>query len=278
MSGAEVTAVWSGTQCISHAFAIPDEGLVLGRDLLPATTDDRISREHARVARAGDRLVVTDAGSRNGTYVNGRALVTDAVEVLPGALIRTGRTLWAIVSGAAGRDVAGKIQEIFDTVRAAAKDVAIHPSLFEECLLSPPTHRPLLGIVTNAAIQCAREGRDLRGGDLEVAPNVGTWAVFPGISSAVGAGRRIAEKLSGSTTRMIVGGNALVEARSGTRRAAVTCPPSTAFLVELFDADILVASGHTLEDGEALAAATAWLGGTPLGELVRARAFLRAGA
>ena len=274
MAGERVVAVWDGALCMSHGFPIPDEGLVLGRELLPASRDDRISRQHARIARAGEKFVVTDCGSRNGTYVNGRALSTDSVEVLPGALIRTGHTLWVIVAGSAGSDLAGRIAHIFDTVRAAAKDIAIHPSLFEECLLSPPTHWPLLGIVTNAAIECARAGRDLRGSDLEESPDRGTFAVFPGISSAVGAGRRIAKHLSGATTRMLIGGNTLVEARSGERRVAITCPPSTAYLVELYDADTLVASGRTLEDDDAIAAATAWLAGSDLDEHVRASAFL----
>jgi hypothetical protein len=48
-----------------------------------------ISRRHAMLARAGDRVVITDSGSTNGTFVNGR-WVTQA-EVLPGDKLRFGQ-------------------------------------------------------------------------------------------------------------------------------------------------------------------------------------------
>ncbi|HSS01264.1 MAG TPA: hypothetical protein VLM79_29600, partial [Kofleriaceae bacterium] len=42
--------VWTGAAPTIQAFRIPPTGLVLGRELLDDTTDDRISRQHARVA------------------------------------------------------------------------------------------------------------------------------------------------------------------------------------------------------------------------------------
>src|SRR5258706_14070163 len=63
-----VVVVWSGAHPVVHAFRIPSSGLVLGRELLENTTDDRISRQHARVSWKDKRFVVTDLGSRNGTY------------------------------------------------------------------------------------------------------------------------------------------------------------------------------------------------------------------
>jgi pSer/pThr/pTyr-binding forkhead associated (FHA) protein len=56
---------------------------VIGRDegadlLLPLT---QISGVHARIERRGDRLVLTDAGSKNGTTVNGEAIKERALRV-----------------------------------------------------------------------------------------------------------------------------------------------------------------------------------------------------
>src|SRR5882672_8640011 len=85
--------IWSGAAPTIQAFRIPPGGLVLGRELLGNTTDDRISRQHARVAWRDRRFVVTDLGSRNGTYAGGHALVDREVTVTPPSVVRTGRTV-----------------------------------------------------------------------------------------------------------------------------------------------------------------------------------------
>jgi transcriptional regulator of acetoin/glycerol metabolism len=85
--------IWSGATPTIHAFRIPPDGLVLGRELLTTTTDDRISRQHARVAWRDRRFVVTDLGSRNGTYTGGNALVDGEVTVTAPSVVRTGRTV-----------------------------------------------------------------------------------------------------------------------------------------------------------------------------------------
>jgi predicted component of type VI protein secretion system len=88
-----VVVVWSGATPTVQAFRIPQAGLVLGRELLDHTTDDRISRQHARVMWRDKRFVVTDLGSRNGTYAGGHALVDREVTVTPPSVVRTGRTV-----------------------------------------------------------------------------------------------------------------------------------------------------------------------------------------
>jgi transcriptional regulator of acetoin/glycerol metabolism len=85
--------VWSGAAPTIRAFRIPAEGLVLGRELLADTTDDRISRQHARVAWRDRRFIVTDLGSRNGTYTGGNPLVDREVTVTAPSVVRTGRTV-----------------------------------------------------------------------------------------------------------------------------------------------------------------------------------------
>src|SRR4051812_27820628 len=88
-----VVVVWSGALPVVQAFRIPEGGLVIGRELLETTTDDRISRQHARVVWHDRRFVVTDLGSRNGTYAGGHALVDREVTVTPPSIVRTGRTV-----------------------------------------------------------------------------------------------------------------------------------------------------------------------------------------
>lgn len=85
--------VWTGSAPTIRAFRIPSSGLVLGRELLADTTDDRISRQHARVAWRDRRFVVTDLGSRNGTYTGGNPLVDREVTVTAPSVVRTGRTV-----------------------------------------------------------------------------------------------------------------------------------------------------------------------------------------
>jgi transcriptional regulator with PAS, ATPase and Fis domain len=88
-----IVVVWSGAQPSVQVFRVPPAGLVIGRELLGATSDDRISRQHARVVWKDRRFAVTDLGSRNGTYVGGHALVDREVTVTPPSIVRTGRTV-----------------------------------------------------------------------------------------------------------------------------------------------------------------------------------------
>lgn len=85
--------VWTGATPTIQTFRIPPDGLVLGRELLENTTDDRVSRQHARVAWRDNRFVVTDLGSRNGTYTGGNPLVDREVTVTAPSVVRTGRTV-----------------------------------------------------------------------------------------------------------------------------------------------------------------------------------------
>ncbi len=68
-----VIIVFSGAERRFLPYGIEDAPFVVGRigavgSLLP---DDRLSRQHARIALSADGWVVQDLGSRNGTYVDG---------------------------------------------------------------------------------------------------------------------------------------------------------------------------------------------------------------
>jgi transcriptional regulator of acetoin/glycerol metabolism len=88
-----VVVVWTGAQPTVQVFRVPAAGLVIGRELLQATSDDRISRQHARILWKDRRFSVTDLGSRNGTYAGGHALIDREVTVTPPSVVRTGRTV-----------------------------------------------------------------------------------------------------------------------------------------------------------------------------------------
>lgn len=63
----------------------PGQTFVLDRDLLAigrdptnniVVNDPQVSRQHARIARQGDLMVIEDVGSTNGTFVNGMRLTS----------------------------------------------------------------------------------------------------------------------------------------------------------------------------------------------------------
>lgn len=88
-----VVVVWSGATPTVQSFRIPATGLIVGRELLDSTTDDRISRQHVRITWRDKRFVVTDLGSRNGTYAGGTLLSDREVTVTAPSVVRTGRTV-----------------------------------------------------------------------------------------------------------------------------------------------------------------------------------------
>jgi pSer/pThr/pTyr-binding forkhead associated (FHA) protein len=122
-----VLVVWSGASPCTHTFRVPPTGLVLGRELLETTTDDRISRQHARITWADRRFVVTDLGSRNGTYAGGHALVDREVTVTPPSIVRTGRTVTVLVED---------IRKFEGGTIAARHDAIVGPSTLPLWLLA----------------------------------------------------------------------------------------------------------------------------------------------
>jgi DNA-binding NtrC family response regulator len=76
---------------------LPDSGAVIGRAWLAerGLADGEVSSAHLRIDRAGGALRVADAGSRNGTWVNGlRLAARDLTPLVDGAVVRIGKTLF----------------------------------------------------------------------------------------------------------------------------------------------------------------------------------------
>ena len=111
--------VWSGPAPTIQAFRIPPDGLVIGRELLDDTPDDRISRQHARITWRDRRFVVTDLGSRNGTYIGGNPLVDREVTVTAPSVVRTGRTVSVLLDD---------IRRFEDALVATLHDSIVGPS------------------------------------------------------------------------------------------------------------------------------------------------------
>jgi hypothetical protein len=65
----------AGSPCYA-ALALPPQGCVLGRATPDGwlAADERVSRQHTRISRVAGCFSVEDAGSRNGTYVDGTLL------------------------------------------------------------------------------------------------------------------------------------------------------------------------------------------------------------
>jgi len=59
-----------------QTFTLDQERITLGRDpsCEIAISDPQVSRQHARITRQGEMIVIEDLGSTNGTFVNGMRL------------------------------------------------------------------------------------------------------------------------------------------------------------------------------------------------------------
>ena len=88
---------------VEHPHALPrlvafDSSPILvgrGPNCTIALDDDQVSREHAQFVVRDDRVIVRDLGSRNGTFVNGAAIVGDVV-VGDDDLVAIGRARLAV--------------------------------------------------------------------------------------------------------------------------------------------------------------------------------------
>ncbi|HZU12847.1 MAG TPA: FHA domain-containing protein [Chloroflexota bacterium] len=73
-----------------QTFVLPAEAMIGRLESCQISVPDKsVSREHARVVRLGDRYVVRDLGSTNGTLVNGRRISGD-VPLRPGDMVTVG--------------------------------------------------------------------------------------------------------------------------------------------------------------------------------------------
>ncbi|HVW25314.1 MAG TPA: sigma 54-interacting transcriptional regulator [Polyangiaceae bacterium] len=130
-----VVAIFVAGQPALRALPVSESGVELGRSA-PAGLlgdDERVSRRHVHVVRKEQRFVVTDLGTRNGTFVDGKRLEGSGTFTAP-SLVRIGRSLlWAVEdispfadgdavpSLAAGPVVGGLLRRAWGEIALASK-------------------------------------------------------------------------------------------------------------------------------------------------------------
>lgn len=86
----------AGTMAPREVRAVIAEGepVVIGRSsgAAVAVSDPEVSRRHARLDLAGGVLYLADLNSRNGTFLNGKALAGDGIELRVGDDVDVGNT------------------------------------------------------------------------------------------------------------------------------------------------------------------------------------------
>lgn len=85
-------------------FELDQGAMTLGRDTTATIQlhDSEVSRRHAEVRRHDDRFVLSDTGSSNGTFVNGRRILTQ--ELATGDQVQIGATTLLFTAPAEERD------------------------------------------------------------------------------------------------------------------------------------------------------------------------------
>ena len=208
-----VVVVWSGSapRCEVHAIPPGAGGLVLGRETIAATDDDRISRSHVRLEIGNAHVIVTDLASRNGAFANGIKIDEPAV-LYPPFAVRTGRTVAVVVPdvaryadaprwhghvlvGAATRAAWSRIEEL--VARPGAR-VAI-------------TGRPGIGKRTVARAFAARRG--------------GSWVAFDPIASKLSLADVVGER---DVATLVLSSPEAIGARDRAMLDAVIARPSVA--------------------------------------------------
>src|SRR6185295_18613216 len=87
--------VFSAGEAMARPLPLRDGEIEIGRDSLGALKDPLLSRRHASVRFDGERFLVRDLGSRNGTAADGVAVGTAPAPGRPHVL-RTGGTLFLL--------------------------------------------------------------------------------------------------------------------------------------------------------------------------------------
>jgi hypothetical protein len=284
-----IAAVWSAGECLASSFPIPVSGIVLGRELLECS-DVSLSRQHARIERGDRMLLVSDLESPNGTFVGGHLAGERGVAVLPGAVIRTGQTVWVITERADDLRVATVVRDLKEVIRSIDGKLEVHASAIEASLLelqrSSDPELLMKAMDVAARTRSFAGGGTLRGTDITPDPPA-VNCVFPywhwvrqsAADELVAALRAVhveARVLDGVS-------NIKVEARrDGTRRALIRLRwhsyaagrtlhgkpyEGAGYVLALLDDESTLAEGETCDIAIAITAIKSWLIGGPLPEL-----------
>src|SRR5215210_467861 len=142
------------------AFELGEEALSVGRDSTNVVrlADSLLSRRHCRVERAGERLLLTDLESLNGTFVNGRPVREHALA--HGDRVTVGESCFIFLSGEGGPPdapsnpvtLSDRDMQAHSTVRLKAEE-ALYLRPPEPGRVGPPAGEDALaGIVRDLAL------------------------------------------------------------------------------------------------------------------------------
>jgi signal transduction histidine kinase len=136
-TSATITVISGARQ--GHVFELSKEESWIGRadDCEIAIDDQGISRRHAKLIRAGDKVFLRDNRAKNGTFVNGRR-VSSEQELFPGDEIQIGSILSLVFTNAT--ENAERLAQ-----QRAAQEKSINERMYDERIES------LANIVTRVA-------------------------------------------------------------------------------------------------------------------------------
>lgn len=146
----------------------------------------RVSRQHARIIRQGDRYLIEDVGSANGTYLNGQRLAANSPQALTaGAEINFGKVVTLKVEATAGADPE---QTILSNFRPPSRTAEAIGSTDDSEAVPPP---PVRGLRVGSRLD----------GHYEIHSNIGRGAfgrVYMAYDTALKRKAAIKEVIKGS--------------------------------------------------------------------------------
>ncbi len=159
--------------------------LLLGRDNpLFAERYPKLSRRHAEIVVRGDRLRLTDLGSRHGTSVNGRRV--ERAVLAPGNLIETANIGFIVAR-------APRLFVPQAHARLAFASYAFARSL-EAVQAARHSRRPLI-IVGEAGVGKSALAEELLGDDVDAPPSSRTWDLSTDARAELAQGAQIVDRL-----------------------------------------------------------------------------------
>lgn len=112
---------------VGQVFYLDARSLIIGRDPLSdiIINDPEVSRQHARISQTDDGFQIEDLGSTNGTFVEGKRLESDPIQLEPGQAINMGSGVRVIYEEATSSP--GEVETLFDAGQAWPNEEADTP-------------------------------------------------------------------------------------------------------------------------------------------------------
>jgi hypothetical protein len=176
--------VWSGTRARFEKFAIPAEGLVVGREMFE-TDDEHISRQHTRITPVANGFRIEHLGNRNGTFVEGNAQLFEPFVLSKSPrFFRSARTVFVLTKDIeADRPLLELPAALLRMVRARCVQGHLHASAVIEALVVARKESTayVLEMFSRSVAAWVPRGKPLRADDisLQEAPAAASARIRP---------------------------------------------------------------------------------------------------